>query len=85
MVVGNGDGEESPAEIVAGEATPWRLFTVGQQPGDLLERNYLVLNLNAPCALTDTSWIKPGKIMRSGILTTANGEAIVDLGKQTGH
>ena len=32
-------------------STPWRMFVVGQKPGDLLERNYLMLNLNPPlCA-----------------------------------
>jgi alpha-glucosidase len=57
---------------------------VGHKPGDLLEHNYLVLDLNPPSALRDVSWIKPGKVMRSTILTTANAEAIVDLGEQLG-
>ncbi|GAA2795973.1 glycoside hydrolase family 97 protein [Saccharopolyspora taberi] len=40
--------------------TPWRAFLLGDRPGDLVESN-LVLNLNEPCALEDTSWIAPGK------------------------
>lgn len=40
-------------------ATPWRVVMVGD-PKRLLESN-LVLNLNPPSMLKDTSWIKPGK------------------------
>jgi len=65
--------------LLRGDATPWRMFIVGQKPGDLLERNYLLLNLNAPCALEDTFWIKPGKVMRDTTLTTENSKAIIDF------
>ena len=41
--------------------TPWRVIMVGPDPGRFIETNYLVLNLSAPCAIADTSWIKPGK------------------------
>jgi len=43
-------------------ATPWRVLMVNPTPGGLLESNDLVLNLSPPCALADTSWIKPGKV-----------------------
>ena len=43
------------------KATPWRVIMVGTDPGRFIETNYLVLNLSAPCAIADTSWIKPGK------------------------
>jgi alpha-glucosidase len=43
------------------KATPWRIVMVAPTPGRLIETNYLVLNLSAPCAIADTSWIKPGK------------------------
>jgi alpha-glucosidase len=43
------------------KATPWRIIMVADDPGRLIERNYLVLDLSAPCAVADTSWIKPGK------------------------
>ncbi len=42
------------------KATPWRLLLINSRPGALIESNYLVLNLSAPCAF-DSSWIKPGK------------------------
>ena len=79
-----GQRHDSTIHIAAGEATPWRAFIVGDKPGDLLERNYLLLNLNPPCAFQDTSWIKPGKAMRDGALTTASAKAIVDLAPRLG-
>ncbi len=60
-------------------ATPWRVLVVGERPGDLLERNYLVLNLNAPHRLKDTSWIKPGKVIREVTLSTKGGKECVDF------
>ncbi|MGW0893863.1 glycoside hydrolase family 97 protein [Saccharopolyspora sp. NPDC002578] len=42
--------------------TPWRAFLIGREPGALVESN-LVLNLNEPCAIEDTSWIAPGKFL----------------------
>lgn len=40
--------------------TPWRCVLVATQPGDLIT-NRLILNLNEPCRIEDTSWIKPTK------------------------
>ncbi len=68
-----------PATLTAPAVTPWRAFIVGDRPGDLLERNYLVLNLNPPCALADTSWIKPGKAIRETSLSTPGGKACIDF------
>jgi len=59
--------------------TPWRVIMLGRTPGELLERNYLILNLDEPCAIRDTSWIKPGKVIREVTLTTAGGMACVDF------
>jgi alpha-glucosidase len=52
---------------------------VGDRPGDLLERNYLVLNLSPPSAVSDTSWVKPGKVMRDPTLTTKVSKEIIDF------
>jgi len=41
-------------------STPWRVIMIGENPGVLIESN-IIINLNDPCALTDISWIKPGK------------------------
>jgi len=64
--------------------TPWRFIMVGESPGRLLENDPLVLNLNDPCALADTSWIKPGKVIREVTLTTVGGKACVDFAVKHG-
>lgn len=64
--------------------TPWRVVMTADDPCQLIERNYLLLNLNDPCALDDTSWIKPGKVIREVTLTTAGGKACVDFAVKMG-
>ena len=41
-------------------ATPWRALVCAPDAARLVERATLVLNLNPPCAIADTSWIRPG-------------------------
>ena len=38
----------------------WRVLMIADQPGRLVESN-MVVNLNPPNAIGDTSWIKPGR------------------------
>ncbi|MEP2776260.1 MAG: glycoside hydrolase family 97 catalytic domain-containing protein [Luteolibacter sp.] len=45
-----------------GQVTPWRMVNIVQSPAGLIESS-LVLNLNEPSKLEDTSWIKPGVTM----------------------
>jgi alpha-glucosidase len=59
--------------------TPWRVIMLADSPGQLLEHNDILLNLNDDCALADTSWIKPGKVIREVTLTTVGGKACVDF------
>jgi alpha-glucosidase len=40
--------------------TPWRVLMIGDEPGRLVESN-IVLNLNPPSKVADTSWIKAAK------------------------
>jgi alpha-glucosidase len=40
--------------------TPWRVIMIGAEAGRLVESN-IVINLNPPSEIADTSWIKPGK------------------------
>ncbi len=40
--------------------SPWRVVLLGDRMGQLIESN-LVLSLNEPCAIPDTSWIHSGK------------------------
>ena len=41
-------------------ATPWRTILVGTKPGDLAT-SAMMLNLNEPSKIEDTSWIEPSK------------------------
>ncbi len=59
--------------------SPWRLVMAAKTPGKLLENNFIYLNLNAPCAITDTKWIKPGKMMREVKLTTDGAMKLIDF------
>ena len=40
--------------------SPWRTITIGKTAGDLITSR-LMLNLNEPTQLEDTSWIEPGR------------------------
>ena len=60
-------------------STPWRVIMVAESPGALLEHNDIFLNLNDPCQIQNTSWIKPGKVMREVTLSTAGAEACIDF------
>lgn len=68
----------SPVDIVTYYATPWKVIMAAEKPGDLIENNFLIENLNPPCEIKDFSWIKPGKIMRAGISTEA-GLSTIDF------
>jgi alpha-glucosidase len=59
--------------------SPWRVIMVAERAGALLEGNDIFLNLNPPNAITETGWIKPGKIMREVTLSTAGAKACVDF------
>ncbi len=40
--------------------SPWRVLMIGDAPGRLIESN-IILNLNPPSKIADTSWIRAGK------------------------
>jgi len=41
-------------------SSPWRVLMIADEPAKLIESN-IILNLNPPSKIADTSWIKPGK------------------------
>jgi alpha-glucosidase len=54
---------DQPGVAVEADApvtTPWRVLMIGDEPGRLVESN-IILNLNPPSKIADTSWIKAGK------------------------
>ena len=72
-------------------ATPWRVFLIGKQPGDMI-LNPVPLNLAAESKLDDASWVKPGKAMWDWMsrdyeadgftygIDTASYERLIDFG-----
>lgn len=48
--------------IQTGSTSPWRTIIVSDDARDILASN-LILNLNEPCKIEDTSWIKPTKFV----------------------
>lgn len=63
----------------AGYISPWRFVMVANSPGELLENNYFIQNLNESNKLENISWIKPGKVIREVTLTTQGGMACIDF------
>lgn len=43
-----------------GATTSWRVLQLSSDAAQLIDHSTLVLNLNPPCAIKDTSWIIPG-------------------------
>ena len=60
-------------------STPWRVIMVAEKAVDLLQNNDLILNLNKPCEIVNTSWIRPGKIIREMTLSTTGAKKLVDF------
>jgi len=54
------DKQGAAAYIQAPFETPWRTILIADDARDILA-SQLILNLNEPCAIEDTSWIKPMK------------------------
>ena len=68
-----------PVEDIAPYHTPWRLVMYGEKAGTILQNNDIFYNLNPECKIENTSWIRPGKVMREVTLTTEGGKALVDF------
>ncbi len=55
-----GEPEEGVKALFATQtATPWRVVMVADNPGKFIESE-IIHGLNPPCAIEETSWIKPG-------------------------
>ncbi|HEV7350322.1 glycoside hydrolase family 97 protein [Telluribacter sp.] len=59
--------------------TPWRVVMVAEKPTQLLENNYLILNLNPPSQIKEAGWIRPGRVMRETTLSTDGARKLVDF------
>ena len=52
--------ERIKVEATLPHQSPWRVCMIADRVGALIESNILT-NLNEPCRIADTSWIRPGK------------------------
>ena len=59
--------------------TPWRAVCVADQIGELQTNQTLMMNLADECAIEDTSWIKPGGLIREAKLTDENTIDCIDF------
>ena len=51
----------SPAAGTPPFSTSWEVIIIGETAAKLYENRHIVENLNPPCAVADTSWIRPGQ------------------------
>ena len=72
------------ADIISPYNTPWRVIMVGEKAVDLINHKVLVLNLNAERAVSDWSWVKPGKAFRAGQLNKKGIMNAIDYCAQFG-
>jgi len=73
---------DSAVELSLPGQSPWRFMMAADHAGALLENNDLLLNLNEPCRIKETGWIRPGKVIRETSLTTQGGIACVDFARE---
>jgi alpha-glucosidase len=66
-------------DIITPYSMPWRWITAAEEPSRLIENNCLVFNLNKPCEIANTDWIKPGKVIRIARLNQADALKYVDF------
>ena len=74
----------SSVDIISPYSTPWRVIMAAERLVDLINHNDLALNLNTPCRISDISWIKPGKVFRSGDLKQEKVKAAIDFAAERG-
>ena len=70
----------SPVDVVTYYATPWKVIMAADTPGELLEHDDIIQNLNPPCEVKDAAqWVKPGTIMRETTITTEGALQTLDF------
>ena len=76
---------EGSATVKLPYATPWRYIHVEASPSALAQSQPgFVKCLCAPSKVADTSWIKPGKVLRVAKLTTETAKSCVDFAVRNG-
>lgn len=74
----------SSADVITPFDTPWRVIMVAEKPVSLINHKDIILNLNDPCKIKDTSFIKPGKAFRVSKLDQKSALQAVDFAASRG-
>ncbi|SHG40956.1 glycoside hydrolase family 97 protein [Dysgonomonas macrotermitis] len=74
----------SSVDVITPYSTPWRVIMAAEKATDLIANNDIILNLNPENKIKDTSWIKPGKVMRVAKLTQEDAKKCVDFAAERG-
>lgn len=72
----------SPASGALPFQTSWEVIIIGETLAKLYVNRFIVDNLNPPCAIADTSWIKPGPAIcqiRNSRMVTAELKKLLDF------
>jgi alpha-glucosidase len=70
---------DNSVDMITPFDTPWRVIMVAEKPVSLINHKDLILNLNDPCKIKDTSFIKPGKAFRVSQLDQISALKAVDF------
>lgn len=74
----------SSVDVITPYSTPWRVIMAAEKATDLIANNDIILNLNPENKIKDTSWIKPGKVIRVAKLTQEDAKKCVDFAAERG-
>ena len=74
----------SSVDVITPYSTPWRVVMAAEKPIDLITNKEIILNLNPANKINNTSWIKPGKVMRVAKMAQEDAKKCVDFAAQHG-
>ncbi|GAB1416366.1 glycoside hydrolase family 97 protein [Paludibacter sp.] len=72
------------ADVITPYSTPWRVIMLAKEATTLLANNDIILNLNTENQIKNTSWIKPGKVIRATNLKQAEVKKNIDFASERG-
>ena len=74
----------SSVDVITPYSTPWRVIMAGEKPIDLITNKDIIFNLNPADKIKNTSWIKPGKVIRVAKMTQEDAKKCVDFAAEHG-
>ncbi len=74
----------SSVDVITPYSTPWRVILVADREIDLIGNNDIILNLNPENKVSNSSWIKPGKVIRATNMKQGEVLKCVDFAAERG-